>query len=195
MIYDHLSRNKLLTPNQSGLRPGDSAINQLLFITHKIYCAFDNTASKETRAIFLDLSKTFDRVWHKGLIHKLRSNSISGNMFALVRNFLRGRKQKSCIKWENLRVENVLAGVPQWSVLGPLFFLVYINDLCDILNYDVKLFADDTSLFSVVEIKGVSAEKLNRDLERIRLWAWQWKMGFNVEKTEGIISRKSGTMF
>ena len=80
VIYDHFSRNKLLTPNQSGFRPGDSTINQLLFITHKIYCAFDDTPSKETRAVFLDLSKAFDRVWHKGLIHKLRFNGISGNL-------------------------------------------------------------------------------------------------------------------
>ena len=72
-------------------------------------------------------------------------------------------------------------------MLGSLLFLVYVNDLCDNLSCDVKLFADDTSLFSVVENEDVSAGKLNRDLERIRLWAWQWKMGFNVEKTEEVI--------
>ena len=63
-IYSHLNENKPLTSNQSGFRPGDSTINQLLFITHKIYCAFDDTPSKEKWAVFLDLSKAFDRVWH-----------------------------------------------------------------------------------------------------------------------------------
>ena len=72
-------------------------------------------------------------------------------------------------------------------MLGPLLFLVYSNDLCDNLSCDVKLFADDTSLYSVVENEVVSAVKLNRDLETVRLWAWQWKMEFNVEKTEEVI--------
>ena len=77
--------------------------------------------------------------------------------------------------------------MPQGSVLGPLFFLVYINDLCGNLSCDVELFADDTSLFSVVENEDISAGKLHRDLERIQLWAWQWKMGYNLEKTEEVI--------
>ena len=74
-------------PNQSGFRPGDTTINQLLFITHKIYCAFE--ASKETRAVFLDLSKAFvfDRVWHEGLIHKPRCNGVSGKMLAPISSF------------------------------------------------------------------------------------------------------------
>ena len=83
--------------------------------------------------------------------------------------------------------KDVLAGVPQGSVLGPLFFLIFINDLCDNLNSDVRLFADDTSLFSVVENEITGADELNRDLEKVRLWAWQWKMQFNTDKTEEVI--------
>ena len=186
-IYSHLSENKLLTPNQSGFRPGDSTINQLLFITHKIYCAFDHTPSKETRAVFLDLSKAFDRVWHEGLIHKLRCNGVSGDMLALICNFLMNRKQRVVLNGKNSEWKDILAGVPQGSVLGPLFFLIYINDLCDNLNSDVRLFADDTSLFSVIENEIIGAEELNRDLEKVRLWAWQWKMQFNTDKTEEVI--------
>ena len=145
-IYDHLSYNKLLTPNQSGFRPGDSTIHQLLFIIHKIYCAFDDTPSNETRPVVLHLSKA-QGVWHKGLIRQLRSSGISGNMLALPNNFLMCRRQKVVLNGKTSERKNVLAGVPQSSVLDPLLFLEYINDLCDNLICDVKLFADDTSLF------------------------------------------------
>ena len=81
----------------------------------------------------------------------------------------------------------VSSGVPQGSILGPLFFLVYINDLVDNVHSDIKLFADDTSLFSVVKGERETAADLNRDLERVSQWAWQWKMQFNAEKTEEVI--------
>ena len=94
-------------------------------------------------------------------------------MLALLNNFLTGRKQTVVLNGKTSEWKNVQAGVPQGSVLGPLLFLMYINDLCDNLSCDVKLFADDTSLFSVVENEVVSAVKLNRDLETVRLWAGQ----------------------
>ena len=72
-------------------------------------------------------------------------------------------------------MEGFLAGVPQGSVLGPLFFLMSINDLCDNMNCDIKVVGDDTFLFSIIENEIVGAEELNRDLEKIRIWAWQWK--------------------
>ena len=71
--------------------------------------------------------------------------------------------------------------------MGPLFFLVYINDIVENLNCDVKIFADDTSLFSVVKDENKTADEINSDLERVRLWAWQWKMKFNADKTEEVI--------
>ena len=83
-LYCHLCNNGLITPHQSGFRPGDSAINQLLSITHKIYSAFEELPSKETRAVFLDLSKAFDRVWHEGLIYKLKCNGVSGDLLLLI---------------------------------------------------------------------------------------------------------------
>ena len=187
VIYEHLCNNDLLTPHQSGFRPGDTTINQLLAITHKIYTAFEEIPSRETRAVFLDLSKAFDRVWHDGLLYQLECNGISGHLLSLLGNFLENRRQRVVLNGKCPQWVPISAGVPQGSVLGPLFFLVYINDIVENLNCDVKIFADATSLFSVVKDEGKTADEMNSDLERVRLWAWQWKMKFNADKMEEVI--------
>ena len=92
-IYSHLCGNGLLTPNQSGFHSGDSTINQLLSITHKINSAFEEVTGKESRSVFLDLPKAFDRVWHEGLLYKLECNGITGNLLALIQDYLANRKQ------------------------------------------------------------------------------------------------------
>ena len=172
-VYSHIRQNGLLTLHQSGFQPGDSTINQLLSITHQIYCTFDNVPSLETCAVFLDLSKAFDRVWHKGLLYKLECSGISGKLLTLLRSFLINRQQRVVLNGKNSGWLTVTSGVPQGSVLGSLFFLVYINDLVDGVQNDIKLFADDTSIFTVVKDKDEATETLNQDLERVRLWAWQ----------------------
>ncbi len=86
-IYCHLYESNLLTRNQAGFRPGDSTINHILVITLKIYSGFDSYPSKETRAIFCDLSKAFERVWHDDLLYKLECNGISGKVITLIKNF------------------------------------------------------------------------------------------------------------
>ena len=149
-IYDHLCKNQLLTLKRSGFRPGDSTVNQLIAITHQIDTAFEKFPSRETRAVFLDISKAFDKVWHEGLLFKLKSSGIAGDLLKLIQGFLYGRQQRVVLNGKNPEWHYVIAGVPQGSVLGPLFFLVYINDLVDNICSDAKLFADDTSLFKVV---------------------------------------------
>ena len=186
-IYKHLCDHSLITPNQSGFRPGDSTINQLLSITHTIYTAFEDVPSSETRAVFLDLSKAFDRVWHEGLLYKLECNGIGGNLLGLIKDFLRDRRQRVVLNGKSSNWSTVSAGVPQRSVFGPLFFLVYINDLPENVSCSLKLFADDTSLFSVVKKEHDTGLDMNYDLEKIRMWAWQWKMLFNADKTEEVI--------
>ena len=93
-IYDFLLEEDLLNPNQSGFRPFDTCINQLLAITHEIFAAFDCNPSLEVRPVFLNISKTFDKVWHKGLLYKLKSMGISGYLFNLFENYLSGRLQR-----------------------------------------------------------------------------------------------------
>ena len=115
-------QNCLLKASQSGFRPGDSCIHQLIAITHNIFTAFDANPSLEVCGIFLDLSKAFDRVWHKGLIHKLKNIGIDGNLLSLIEYFLHKRYQKVVLNGQSSKWQNVNAGVPQGSVLGPLFF-------------------------------------------------------------------------
>ena len=95
-VFLFLEDNSLLTPNQSGFRPNDSCINQLLSIVHSIYSDFDHNPSLEVRGNFLDISKVFDKVWHNGLLYKLESFGISGNLLKLFHSYLNNRQQKNC---------------------------------------------------------------------------------------------------
>ena len=92
-IYEFLNKNILFNNNQSRFRPNDSFIHQLIAITHNIFSAFDANPSLEVRGVFLGLSKAFDRVWHDGLLYKLESNGIDGNLFKLIKSFLNNRCQ------------------------------------------------------------------------------------------------------
>ena len=163
----------LLNINQSDFRANDSCINQLISITHEIYRAFNCNPSLEVRGIFLDLSKAFDKVWHQGLLFKLESFGIRGKLLNLLEDYLSNRFQRVLLNRQESSWFPVKAGVPQWSILGPLLFLIYINGLPDGLNSIAKLFADDT--FFIVQDLNESAKYLNLDLSVISLCAYQWK--------------------
>ena len=178
-MYKFLSENNLLSPNQSGFRPGDSTINQLLAITTEIYNSFEER--KETRAAFLDISKAFDKVWHSGLIFKLKQNGIHGKLLNMLEHYLSNRKQRVILNGIESSWEPILSGVPQGSVLGPLLFLIYINDLTQNISANIKLFADDSSLFIKVDDALVAHQTLMNDLNTISAWARTWKMKFNPD--------------
>ena len=178
-MYSFFHSNNLLSKDQSGFRPGDSTINQLLSITTDIYEAFEDY--EEVRAVFLDISKAFDKVWHEELIFKLKQNGISGNVLNLIQNYLQNRKQRVVINGVQSDWEPIFSGVPQGSVLGPLLFLIYINDLTANITSNMKLFADDSSLFSRVRNVNLTHDQLVGDLDIITNWANQWKMKFNPD--------------
>ena len=138
----------------------------------------------ETRAVFLDISKAFDKVWHEGLVFKLASNGIDGNLLMTVKNFLTNRHQRVVLNGTDSSWLPLNSGVPHGSVLGPLLFLVYINDLTDNISSSMKLFADDSSLFLRVRDVGMCHQTLKSDLNTILKWAHQWKMKFNPDMSK-----------
>ena len=189
-----MSQEEPLNLYQSGFRPSDSCVNQLIAITHEIFEAFDCHPSLEVRSVFLDISKAFDKVWHERLLYKLKSMGVSGELYNLLENYLSDRFQRVLLNGQTSSWRPVLDGVPQGSILGPLLFLIYINDLPNELKSNAKLFADDTSLFTIVKDKSESANILKNDLSEISKWAYNWKMFFNPDPSkpaqEVVFSRK-----
>ena len=193
-FYYFLLQKELINPNQSGFRPSDSCINQLIAITHKIFETFDCNPSLEVRLVFLDIPKAFDKVWHEGILYKLKSMGISGELYNLLENYLSNRFQRVLLNRQTSSWRPVLARVPQGSILGPLLFLIYINDLPNELKSNAKLFANDTSLLTIVKDKNKSHNMLNNNLKPIYKWAYNWEMFFNPNPSkpaqEVVFSRK-----
>ena len=190
-VHNHLLDNDILTEFQSGFTPGDSTINQLTYLCNTFCQALDH--GKEVRVMFCDISKAFDRVWHKGLICKTKAAGIKGTLLDWFQDYLSNRKLccYSFIPGAMSDLCSIEAGDPQGSFLGPLLFLLYINNIASEVGSNIRLFADDTSLYIVVEHPETAALRLNIDLEIISDWAKKWLVSFNPNKTETmILSRK-----
>ena len=119
-MFEFFTDNELISSNQSGFKPGDFCINQLLYITHDIYQSFDD--GLETKAVFLDISKAFDKVWYEGLLYKLKQNGMPGNLLNIIKDFLSLRKQRVILNGPHSTWVKIEAGVPQGSILEPLVF-------------------------------------------------------------------------
>ncbi|MCG8113035.1 MAG: reverse transcriptase domain-containing protein [Candidatus Thiodiazotropha taylori] len=188
-LFNHLQANNVLSSLQSGFIPGDSTVNQLTYLYHTFCEALD--AGKEVRAVFCDISKAFDRVWHAGLIYKLEAAGVTGDVLNWFKNYLAVRRQRVVLPGAASDWTYIRAGVPQGSILGPLLFLVFINDIVLDIGSHIRLFADDTSLFIVVNDPVNAADCLNSDLEKVSHWASTWLVTFNPSKSESLlISRK-----
>ena len=188
-LFNLLHDNNFLTPVQSGFIPGDSTINQLTYLYNSICEAVDH--GKEVRCIFFDVSKAFDKVWHKGLLEKLKSAGVTDEMYKWFANYLTNRRQCVTLPGGKSDWSFIHAGVPQGSILGPLMFLIYINDIVLDIQSNINLFADDTSLFIIVEDANTSRQILQSDIDSISQWANKWLVTFNPTKSEALtFSRK-----
>ena len=177
-MFEFFIQNNFITPNQSGFKTGQSCISQLISITHETYKSFDDGC--KVRGVFLDILKAFDKVWHQGH-YKLRQNGISGELLNILTDFLDDKTQRVILNSQYSSWAKVEAGVPQGSCLGPLLFLIYINDLYDNLASNSKLFADGTSLFLVKNVDASNID-LNNNLKKCKqliiLLYFSMKMSF-----------------
>src|SRR6185436_2253737 len=144
-FYSYLTANNLLKWNNAGFKRGFSAVNHLVYLTNHIHSGFD--VGMNSMMVFLDIKNAFDRVWHKGLLSKLKGIGVSGVLYDWLASYLSDRQQRVTVNGSFSTYLNVLARVPQGSVLGPLLFLLFINDIdCD-LDAICFLFADDSTLY------------------------------------------------
>ena len=143
-ILDHLEKCGLFSDSQYGFRSSRSTADLLTVVSDRIARAFNRSGA--TRALALDISKAFDRVWHAGLLHKLKSY-LSGQIFGLISSFLSNRRLRVVLDGKSSQEYPVNAGVPQGSILGPTLFLLYINDLPDDVICNIAIYADDTTLY------------------------------------------------
>ena len=179
----------LLIEQNSGFKPKYSIVNQLLKIVHQIYQDINN--GKDTCLVFLDVSKAFDKVWHKKLF-KLCQLGIVGTLYDWIEHYLTGRSQKVVINGISFSLRYLQTGAPQGSILGPLLFLIYIHDTIDDLQCNVNLFADDTSIQKCLDSHD-DFKIINDDLLKLSIYGTQWLITFNALKTEYIIVSKRKT--
>jgi hypothetical protein len=185
----NLSRN-LIAENQFGFYPGRSTSSQLIKCYTEISLNLEN--NYQTDVIYLDLAKAFDSVPHNLLLEKLKKFGIGGKLLKWLQNYLTGRKQRVVVEGYSSSYKPVLSGVPQGSILGPLLFLYYINDIYEGILNDSKvyLYADDSKIFKRV-ITITDCENLQRDLNYLSIWSKTWGLKFNETKCKIMsISRK-----
>ena len=141
---DYLENCGLFSDFQYSFRSSQSTADLLTVVSDRIARAFNRSGA--TRAVALDISKAFEIVWHAGLLRKLKSYEISGQIFGLISSFLSNRRLRLVLDGKSSQEYPVNAGVPQGSILGPTLFLLYINDLPDDIICDIAIFADDATL-------------------------------------------------
>ena len=182
-MFNFIRDQNLLYRQQSGFIPGDSCVNQLVYLYDMIMKAMEN--KKQVKFVFCDITKAFDRVWHEGLLHKLSNFGFDYMAKQWLANYLSNRKQRVVVDNETSEWTAIHAGVPQGSVLGPLLFLIYINDLPSGMSSGVSMFADDTCLYIDYTRDDQSAKQttLQDDIATLEAWSKQWLVTFNPKKT------------
>ena len=187
-MMKHLEHHKILTDTQHGFRARRSCETQLLTLVDELAKGLDKR--KQLDLAVLDFSKAFDSVPHERLLKKLDHYGIRGSTHTCIRSFLSGRSQRVVVEGATSEAVPVVSGVPQGSVLGPILFLLFINDLPNCVSSKVRLFADDCIVYKQID-KISDAKDLQKDLNHLAAWEKRWGMDFHPEKCSIIrINRK-----
>ena len=188
-IRGHLDKHGILTPANHGFRAQHSCETQLLMTTHDILRHRD--VGKQVDITILDFSKAFDTVPHRRLLGKLEHYGICGPSLKWIQEFLTGRTQAVLCDGIRSGSEHVLSGVPQGTVLGPLLFLLHINEMPSVVDphNQCRLFADDCLLYRVVDSLANQIQ-LQQDLAALEAWACDWGMQFNASKCHVMVVNK-----
>ncbi len=177
----HLNSNNILYDLQHGFREKRSCETQLAMLIEDL--TRNASIGKQTDLVLLDFSKAFDKVNHEKLLYKLHCYGVRENTLNWIRAFLNGRSQKVVIEGEESGSVPVTSGVPQGSVLGPILFVIYINDLPDHIISQVRLFADDTAVYITIRHED-DGKTLQHDLDTLQVWEKNWDMHFNPSKCQ-----------
>ena len=193
-VMSYFKSNKLFSDKQFGFIKGRSTVLQLLQIMDKWTEFLD--LGGQVDVVYTDLEKAFDKIPHKRLISKLHSYGLNNGIIDWIEAFLTNRKQRVRIKQSYSKWAQVISGVPQGSVLGPILFIIYINDLiehCD-SGSDIFLFADDAKIFSLVS-KKEDCITLQQDLDKFNDWIGKWLLSLNVGKCKTVSIGKNNEIF
>jgi len=176
-ILDHLNANSIITTKQHGFLHGRSCRTNLLETLEEWTAALD--AGYGIDVIYLDYRKAFDTVPHARLINKMRGCGVQGHLLRWVREFLKDRQMRvkvrgSCSDWTGMD-----SGVPQGSVVGPFLFLIYVNDIPAWMKNSIRMFADDTKIWTRIR-DYQDAAHLQEDLDLLQKWSETWLLRFNT---------------
>lgn len=185
VLYDYLNNLKLITACQSGFRKFHSTATALLKIYDQFLKGFDS--GKFVGAVFIDLRKAFDTVDHDILLHKLESYGIVGEELEWFRSYLSNRSQQVNFKGTLSDPQPITIGVPQGSILGPLLFIIFLNDAPDVAKQLLDLYADDTTLQAADSDLKSLEDKLNQDLNALNEWLKKNRLVLNTDKTVGMV--------
>jgi hypothetical protein len=178
-ILGHLDEHNILVDCQHGFRRRRSCETQLTITAHDLALALNK--HQQVDMAILDFSKAFDKVPHQRLAGKLDYYGIRNTTSGWINNFLRERSQRVLVDGEQSETGPVISGVPQGTVIGPLLFLIFINDITQEINATVRLFADDCLVYRTIQTEEDS-QALQSDLNKLDQWSKDWQMAFNVSK-------------